>query len=98
MVPLDTNGFITAWLPLRPLSPADAGLEFASGSHRDFALPYWQSEEGMQSDLQQRYPDVETYNGLGLGDATWHHGCGATRAGVSLHERISAGFERLSAA
>ena len=45
MAPLDTNAFVTAWLPLRDLAPSDAALEFASGSHRDFALPYWQSEE-----------------------------------------------------
>lgn len=46
MVPLDTNRFVTLWLPLRPLQEDDAALVFASGSHRDFALPYWHTLEG----------------------------------------------------
>ena len=46
MVPLDTNRFVTLWLPLRPLREDDAALVFASGSHRDFALPYWHTLEG----------------------------------------------------
>ena len=73
MVPLDTNAFVTAWLPLRSLRAADAALAFASGSHRDFALPYWQNEEGLAAGLQARY-EVERYAPLALGDATWHAG------------------------
>ena len=73
MVPLDTNAFVTAWLPLRSLRAADAALAFASGSHRDFALPYWHNEEGLQAGLQARY-EVESYAPLALGDATWHAG------------------------
>ena len=46
-VPLDTNRFITLWLPLRPLEEDDAALVFASGSHRDFSLPYWHTLEGI---------------------------------------------------
>ena len=53
MVPLDTNRFVTLWLPLRPLQEDDAALVFASGSHRDFALPYWHTLEGME-DLESR--------------------------------------------
>ena len=58
MVPLDTNAFVTAWLPLRSLHPADAALSFASGSHRDFALPYWQADAGMLNLVRARsHPD-----------------------------------------
>lgn len=76
MVPLDTNAYVTAWLPLRSLSAADAALDFASGSHRDFALPFWHSDEAMGSDLGSRGYRVEPPGGgpLRLGDATWHAG------------------------
>ncbi len=76
MVPLDTNDLVTAWLPLRSLSSEDAALAFASGSHRDFALPYWYDEAGMSSGLAQRGYPVESYSQppLSLGDATWHAG------------------------
>ena len=73
MVPLDTNAFVTAWLPLRSLRAADAALAFASGSHRDFALPYWMNEAGLAAGLEGRY-EVESYAPLALGDATWHAG------------------------
>ena len=73
MVPLDVNAFVTLWLPLRPLHEDDAALVFASGSHRDFALPYWKSLEGM-SDLNDRGYEVESYPPLDLGDATAHAG------------------------
>ena len=73
MVPLDTNRFVTLWLPLRPLTEDDAALVFASGSHRDFSLPYWHSLEGM-SDLSGRGYEVESYEPLDLGDATAHAG------------------------
>jgi hypothetical protein len=70
MVPLDTHAYVTCWLPLRSLSEQDSALIFASGSHRDFSLPYWRAELG---DLTGRYP-VESYPLLALGDATWHAG------------------------
>ena len=72
MVPLDTNDFITLWIPLRSLDEEDAALHFASRSHRDFALPYWRTLEGM-ADLEGRY-DIDTYDELDLGDLTAHHG------------------------
>ena len=46
---------------------------FASGSHRDFSLPYWHTLEGM-SDLSGRGYEVESYEPLDLGDATAHAG------------------------
>ena len=73
MVPLDVNKFVTLWLPLRPLHEDDAALVFASGSHRDFALPYWKTLGGMSA-LDDRGYDVESYPPLDLGDATAHAG------------------------
>lgn len=48
MAPFDTNSFITAWIPMRPISGGedDSGLVFAVGSHRDFALPFWHDLNG----------------------------------------------------
>lgn len=75
MVPLDTNAFVTAWLPLARLGPDDAGLLFASGSHRDFALPYWRSDAYLARGLEGRgYTLDASPAGLGPGDATWHAG------------------------
>lgn len=31
MVPLDTNSFLTVWIPLRSLAKTDSSLHFASG-------------------------------------------------------------------
>ena len=73
MVPLDTNDFITLWIPLRSLDEDDAALHFASKSHRDFALPYWRTLAGMEDDLESRY-EIDTYEELDLGDLTAHHG------------------------
>lgn len=40
--PLDTNHMVTIWLALTPVPTEESSpLLFASGSHRDFALPYW---------------------------------------------------------
>jgi hypothetical protein len=49
-------------------------LAFASGSHRDFALPYWHDEQGLAAGLGGRGYEVERYGPLALGDATWHAG------------------------
>lgn len=74
MAPLDTNAFVTAWIPLRPLGSSaagDSGLVFAAGSHRDFALAFWHDMNGR--DLGDRgYPLCDT------GEL-----CGAVRAGVA---------------
>ena len=72
MVPLDVNKFVTLWLPLRPCTRTTP-LVFASGSHRDFAPPYWKTLEGM-SDLNDRGYEVESYPPLDLGDVTAHAG------------------------
>jgi hypothetical protein len=54
MAPLDTNSFVTVWLPLQPVPPETEGgsaLVFASGSHRDVALSFW---HGSDADCSNR--------------------------------------------
>ena len=45
---------LQVWIPMRPISGTeeDSGLQFAEGSHRDFALPFWweDGEEGCRHD------------------------------------------------
>eukprot|EP00639_Heterosigma_akashiwo_P037982 CAMPEP_0194710688 /NCGR_PEP_ID=MMETSP0296-20130528/3229_1 /TAXON_ID=39354 /ORGANISM="Heterosigma akashiwo, Strain CCMP2393" /LENGTH=142 /DNA_ID=CAMNT_0039608501 /DNA_START=273 /DNA_END=701 /DNA_ORIENTATION=- len=75
MAPLDCNSFVTVWIPLQPVpARAEGGtaLTFAAGSHRDFALAYWQDPHAGR-DLEGRYEIFNTGK-LDLGDATWHHG------------------------
>jgi hypothetical protein len=69
-----------AGLLCRPIQARDdSGLQFASGSHRDFALPYW--HQGLETfDLGSRGYALEDAGGLALGDVTWH-------AGWTLHYR-----------
>lgn len=64
MAPLDTNAFVTAWIPLRPVSGAegDSGLLFARGSHRDFALPFWHDMRGR--DLEDRGYELQDTGGI----------------------------------
>jgi len=74
MAPFDTNSYVTAWIPMRPVvgTEDDSGLLFASGSHRDFALPFW--HDLRQRGLDDRDYKIETPGKLELGDVTWHHG------------------------
>ncbi|KAG0615216.1 hypothetical protein M758_5G024000 [Ceratodon purpureus] len=73
MVPLDTNSFLTVWIPLRSLDKTDSSLHFASGSHRDFALAYWQNNQGM-ANLESRGYSIADYPCMALGDVSIHHG------------------------
>lgn len=42
LTPLDTNDFLTFWIPLRPIAAkGDSALEFAQGSHRDMSALFW---------------------------------------------------------
>ena len=76
MAPFDTNDFVTCWVPLQKVPCQEEGgtaLSFASGSHRDFALPYW--SDPLETDLSDRYEDtVIDYGGFEIGDCSWHHG------------------------
>ena len=78
MAPLDTNRFVTVWLPLQPV-PAEedggSGLVFASGSHRDVALHFWHGcDPAEAADASHRGYAEASAGALQVGDATWHHG------------------------
>jgi hypothetical protein len=77
MAPLDTNDFVTAWVPLHAV-PADedggSGLVFASGSHRDVALHFWHGDPEQDVDASSRGYEEDGGKALAVGDATWHHG------------------------
>lgn len=71
--PLDTNHFVTAWIPLTDVPDAEDGgtaLLYADGSHRDLAMAVWYSDS---SDMSNRY-DLSDHGALSAGDVSWHHG------------------------
>ena len=75
MAPFDTNDFVTCWIPLQAVPTQEnggSGLTYASGSHRDFALPYW--SDPCETDLSERYEVVTDHGAFAIGDAAWHHG------------------------
>ena len=77
MCPLDTNAFVTCWIPLQPVPVEEdggSGLVYAQGSHRDVALPFWHGDPREADDLSGReYAEAGT-GALALGDVAWHHG------------------------
>jgi ectoine hydroxylase-related dioxygenase (phytanoyl-CoA dioxygenase family) len=77
MAPLDTNLFVTVWLPLQHV-PAHAhggtSLLYAPGSHRDVALPFWRGDPRSAGDVSRRYAPPMQEDAFEIGDATWHHG------------------------
>ncbi|GAB5034747.1 Hypothetical protein NocV09_02100520 [Nannochloropsis oceanica] len=77
MAPFHTNDAVTLWLPLTPIAPEEeggTGLLFASRSHRDFALSFWEDAKGGgRRDLEGRY-ELKGYGRMEVGDGSWHHG------------------------
>ncbi len=78
--PLDTNRLVTLWLPLHNLTRAHGPLRFATGSHTDLALNFW--NEGMRpsrypffaySMVEERY-QIAQLKGVGPGDVSAHLG------------------------
>lgn len=77
MSPLDTNDFVTAWVPLQPVPSEEeggSGLVFARASHRDVALHFWHGEPTEQVDASGRGYGEGGGHALDIGDVTWHHG------------------------
>eukprot|EP00802_Teleaulax_amphioxeia_P022285 Tamp_22717.p1 GENE.Tamp_22717~~Tamp_22717.p1 ORF type:complete len:182 (+),score=5.12 Tamp_22717:494-1039(+) len=65
---------VTVWIALTEVTDIDhSPLLFANGSHRDYALPYWYSVQGMSRHSGRTYPLV-SHAPLSPGDATMHHG------------------------
>lgn len=74
MAPFDSNDLLTCWIPLMSVPTVEAGgssLLYASGSHKDFALPYWYSID--DKELDDRY-EVTSYGPFAVGDCAFHHG------------------------
>lgn len=94
MAPLDTNAFITAWIPLRPISGGedDSGLVFAVGSHRDFALPFWHDLQGR--DLSDRgYELADTGEAV---NCTWQSSVALDGIVFLASNMLTWSFERCS--
>jgi hypothetical protein len=75
MAPFDTQHLVTLWIPLQH-NVETTGLVFCSGSHSDFALPYWNPDPDSWRDLEERYGEdaCTDYMPLRIGDATAHSG------------------------
>jgi len=74
MTPLNTNEFVTFWIPLCPVPDQESGgtgLSYASKSHTDFAAAFWYEIDMV--DLSERY-EVEDHGDYSLGDVSIHHG------------------------
>ena len=72
--PFDTNYMVTFWIALTDVSTLQhSPLEFASRSHRDFALPFWYTTKGMRN-LDSRGYEIAKFEPMSAGDATAHHG------------------------
>ena len=83
MAPFDTSAMITFWIPLDYIPPAEkggTGLYFVNGSHADFALPFWNKNDGAGKEyerLEERYggeDGVEHYMPMEVGDMSAHAG------------------------
>ena len=99
--PFDTNSMVTCWIALTRIdTEEDSPLEFASGSHRDLALPYWYSLDGMDKPSgDDREYDVDVHLPLAPGDATWHHGWlfHAAPPNDGRHDRLALAISYVSA-
>ena len=87
MAPFDTSHMITFWIPLHTIKRT-SGLVFCSGTHKDFALPFWNpynnNDDDMMSHvtsiwnrLEERYSQdhpLVDYMPLSVGDVTVHSG------------------------
>lgn len=79
MAPFDTSNMITFWVGLQHVPHPDAGgtgLMFVDGSHKDFALPYWNGIDGKEYNrLEDRYDNrISHHMPLEVGDVTVHNG------------------------
>eukprot|EP00854_Cymbomonas_tetramitiformis_P012979 gene12979-15341_t len=73
MAPLDTNRFVTLWVPMQPvlaLEDGGSGLTYAGRSHRDVALKFWELDD---RDVAYRY-EFASHGAMELGDVSAHHG------------------------
>ncbi|WP_281888739.1 phytanoyl-CoA dioxygenase family protein [Paenibacillus sp. YYML68] len=76
--PVDTDQFVTMWMPLVPVSEEVGSMNFASGSHKHGYISKLAISDESQKTLAQyieaKEMEVENYGALEAGDATWHYG------------------------
>ncbi|MFI2856566.1 phytanoyl-CoA dioxygenase family protein [Paenibacillus sp. JSM ZJ436] len=76
--PVDTDNFVTMWMPLVPVSQDVGSMNFASGSHKYGYISKLAISDESQKTLGQYIEakglEVENYGALEAGDATWHYG------------------------
>ncbi|MFR9708072.1 phytanoyl-CoA dioxygenase family protein [Paenibacillus sp. MB22_1] len=76
--PVDTDNFITMWMPLVPVSEDVGSMNFANGSHKFGYISKLAISDESQKTLGQYIEakglEVENYGALAAGDATWHYG------------------------
>jgi ectoine hydroxylase-related dioxygenase (phytanoyl-CoA dioxygenase family) len=76
--PVDTNQFVTMWMPLVPVSQEVGSMNFADGSHKHGYISKLAISDESQKTLAQyieaKEMKVENYGALEAGDATWHYG------------------------
>ncbi|MHA6483357.1 phytanoyl-CoA dioxygenase family protein [Paenibacillus sp. strain BS8-2] len=76
--PVDTNNFVTMWMPLVPVSEEVGSMNFANGSHEFGYISKLAISDESQKTLSQfieaKGLEVENYGALEAGDATWHYG------------------------
>lgn len=88
--PIDTNRFVTAWIPLVEVPDSEnggTGLCYADGSHSDLARSIWYHD---CDDTDGRY-ELSDHGHLRPGDVSWHHGWTLHSAADNalLHDRLA---------
>jgi ectoine hydroxylase-related dioxygenase (phytanoyl-CoA dioxygenase family) len=104
--PLDTrNQYVTAWVPLANVTTEMGLLTFASGSHNDMALNYWNSGQKQLEKstaggsfyvyqgqfVEDRYT-MANYGAMSPGDVSFHAGWtihGAAATPAHRHTRVN---------
>ena len=64
MAPFDTSKMITFWINLQPVPDQEVGgtgLLFVDGSHADFALPYWNGNDGHEYERPVSYTHLRAH-------------------------------------
>ena len=93
MAPFDTSKMITFWINLQPVPDQEVGgtgLLFADGSHADFALPYWNGNDGHEYErLEERYSKTSHHMPISCGDCTVHAGWTLHCADEAIDERMA---------
>lgn len=90
--PLDTDKFVTMWMPLTMVTPEMGPMTFVTGSQREGYLGKFpisdESQARFQQVIQDRQLKLTTYHELEAGDATFHTGWMLHAAGANSTEQV----------